>query len=54
MCNDMEKPWYMIIKTDDNTRYFADRCSFAFEKLPNKEIKKRLGGKVPTSKLPGK
>ena len=52
MCN-TKAPYKMVIKTDDNTRFFADRCSYSFKKLSNKEIKKRLNGKMPTSQVPG-
>ncbi|XP_065054284.1 uncharacterized protein LOC135683065 isoform X7 [Rhopilema esculentum] len=43
MCNGKDKPWYMEIKTDDNTKFFADRCSFDFEELDDKKAKERLG-----------
>ena len=32
----------MRIKTDDNTRYFADRCSYGFMKLTEKQADKKM------------
>ena len=49
MCNGKEKPWYMEIKTDDNTKFFADRCSFDFQELDDKKAKKRLGKEIGKS-----
>jgi len=43
----------MVIRTDDNTRFFADRCSYTFRKLSKGEAKKRISGSNPTSQLPG-
>ena len=43
----------MVIKTDDNTRFFADRCSYSFKVLPTDKIKKMLKGPIPTSQVPG-
>ena len=53
LCN-TKAPYMMVIRTDDNTRFFADRCSYAFRKLPKKEIRKRLNGSIPSPQEPGK
>jgi len=52
ICN-TKAPYWMVIRTDDNTRFFADRCSYSFKKLPKEEIKKRLNGSIPTAQVPG-
>ena len=53
LCNTKD-PRMMVIRTDDNTRFFADRCSYTFEKLTKKEIEKRLNGSIPSPQAPGK
>ena len=33
ICNKEDPPYQMVIRTDDDTRFFADRCSYRFVKL---------------------
>ena len=49
VCNEGDKPYYLLIKTDDNSRFFADRCSYALFQLTKDEAAKRLGKPVPKS-----
>ena len=52
LCN-TKAPYMMVIRTDDNTRFFADRCSYAFRKLSKEEAEKRLNASSLTPQLSG-
>ena len=55
ICNAKEPPYPMRVKVDDNSRYFADRCSYGFMKLTeaqaDKKMKKETG--VGINQQPG-
>lgn len=42
ICNERDPPYPMRIKTDDNSRYFADRCSYGFMKLTEDQADKKM------------
>ena len=51
MCNDVEGSRPMWAKVDDNSRYFADRCSYESVPIPKKKALKILA-KAPKA-MPG-
>ena len=42
MCNSYEKPYHLSVKIDDNSRFFADRCSFDVRRLTKKRALAKL------------
>ncbi|XP_065054286.1 uncharacterized protein LOC135683065 isoform X9 [Rhopilema esculentum] len=42
ICNEKEPPYPMRVKVDDNSRYFADRCSYGFVKLTEAQADKKM------------
>eukprot|EP00794_Sanderia_malayensis_P014040 gene14039-15499_t len=42
VCNEPDAPYPLSVMTDDNSKYFADKCSFGFFKLTNDQANKKL------------
>ena len=50
LCNMPDPPYPVLVKSDDNSRFFADRCSYDFKKLTkdqaNAILKKQIGKSI--------
>lgn len=57
ICNEPEPPFPLLVMTDDNSRYFADKCSFGYFKLTfdqaNKILKSQTGKGIKETKQAG-
>ena len=42
ICNEKDPPYPLRIKTDDNSKFFADRCSYGFLKLTEEQADKKM------------